>query len=67
VVALLTTVAREFERVSHHGVRVELLEQHFASCFIVTFPLPMPCEDPENQPTRGRQSSDCPARRSLQR
>jgi diphthamide synthase (EF-2-diphthine--ammonia ligase) len=27
VVALLTTVAREFERVSHHWVRIELLEQ----------------------------------------
>ncbi len=27
VVALLTTIARTYERVSHHGVRVELLEQ----------------------------------------
>jgi uncharacterized protein (TIGR00290 family) len=31
VVALLTTVASEFDRVSHHGVRVELLEQQAAA------------------------------------
>jgi uncharacterized protein (TIGR00290 family) len=31
VVGLLTTVAREFERVSHHGVRVELLEAQAAA------------------------------------
>src|SRR5437762_13380488 len=31
VVALLTTVAGEFDRVSHHGVRVELLEQQAAA------------------------------------
>lgn len=27
VVSLLTTVAKEFERISHHGVRTELLER----------------------------------------
>src|SRR5439155_26769225 len=31
VVALLTTVASEFDRVSHHGGRVELLEQQSAA------------------------------------
>src|SRR5437762_1492767 len=31
VVALLTTVAGEFDRVSHHGVRVEPLEQQAAA------------------------------------
>jgi uncharacterized protein (TIGR00290 family) len=31
VVALLTTVAEEYDRVSHHGVRAELLEQQAAA------------------------------------
>ena len=31
VVELLTTVAREYERVSHHGVRVELLDLQAAA------------------------------------
>jgi uncharacterized protein (TIGR00290 family) len=31
VVSLLTTVSEQYERVSHHGVRVELLEQQAAA------------------------------------
>jgi uncharacterized protein (TIGR00290 family) len=31
VVSLLTTVAREYDRISHHGVRVELLERQAAA------------------------------------
>jgi diphthamide synthase (EF-2-diphthine--ammonia ligase) len=27
IVSLLTTVSKQYERISHHGVRVELLEQ----------------------------------------
>ena len=42
VVALLTTVAREFERVSHHGVRVELLEQQAAAVGVPLHKLYLP-------------------------
>ena len=42
VVALLTTVAREFERVSHHGVRVELLEQQAAAVGVSLHKLYLP-------------------------
>src|SRR3989442_14054772 len=42
VVALLTTVAREFERVSHHGVRVELLEQQAAAVGVTLHKLYLP-------------------------
>jgi uncharacterized protein (TIGR00290 family) len=31
IVSLLTTVSEQYERISHHGVRVELLEQQAAS------------------------------------
>ena len=31
IVSLLTTVSRQYERISHHGVRVELLEQQAAA------------------------------------
>lgn len=31
VVSLLTTVSKQYERISHHGVRVELLEQQAAA------------------------------------
>jgi uncharacterized protein (TIGR00290 family) len=40
--ALLTTVAREFERVSHHGVRVELLEQQAAAVGVPLHKLYLP-------------------------
>jgi uncharacterized protein (TIGR00290 family) len=42
VVALLTTVAREFERVSHHGVRVELLEEQAAAVGVCLHKLYLP-------------------------
>jgi uncharacterized protein (TIGR00290 family) len=42
VVALLTTVAREFERVSHHGVRVELLEEQAAAVGVALHKLYLP-------------------------
>jgi uncharacterized protein (TIGR00290 family) len=42
VVALLTTVASEFDRVSHHGVRVELLEQQAASVGVALHKLYLP-------------------------
>jgi uncharacterized protein (TIGR00290 family) len=42
VVALLTTVASEFERVSHHGVRVELLEQQAAAVGVALHKLYLP-------------------------
>jgi len=42
VVALLTTVAREFERVSHHGVRVELLEEQAAAVGVPLHKLYLP-------------------------
>jgi uncharacterized protein (TIGR00290 family) len=31
IVSLLTTVSKQYERISHHGVRVELLEQQAAA------------------------------------
>ena len=42
VIALLTTVAREFERVSHHGVRVELLEEQAAAVGVALHKLYLP-------------------------
>ena len=42
VVALLTTVAGEFDRVSHHGVRVELLEQQAAAVGVALHKLYLP-------------------------
>jgi uncharacterized protein (TIGR00290 family) len=44
VVALLTTVAREFERVSHHGVRVELLEEQAAAVGVALHKLYLPLD-----------------------
>src|SRR5439155_1236401 len=44
VIALLTTVAREFERVSHHGVRVELLEEQAAAVGVALHKLVLPPE-----------------------
>ena len=42
VIALVTTVAREFERVSHHGVRVELLEEQAAAVGVALHKLYLP-------------------------
>jgi len=42
VVALLTTVASEFDRVSHHGVRVELLERQAAAVGVALHKLYLP-------------------------
>src|SRR5947207_13841546 len=42
VVALLTTVAGEFDRVSQHGVRVELLEQQAAAGGVALHKLYLP-------------------------
>jgi len=42
VVALLTTVASEFDRVSHHGVRVELLERQAAAVGVALNKLYLP-------------------------
>jgi len=35
IVSLLTTVSKQYERISHHGVRVELLEQQAAALGIL--------------------------------
>ncbi|MEA3224690.1 MAG: diphthine--ammonia ligase [Planctomycetota bacterium] len=42
VVSLLTTVSEQYERVSHHGVRVELLEQQAAALGIRLHKLYLP-------------------------
>jgi uncharacterized protein (TIGR00290 family) len=49
VVALLTTVAREFDRVSHHGVRVDLLEQQAAAVGVSLDKLYLPRERCTNE------------------
>ena len=36
IVSLLTTVSEQYERISHHGVRVELLALPLARWFSVT-------------------------------
>ena len=47
VVGLLTTVARQFQRVSHHGVRVELLREQAAAVGVPLHELhlPDPCSN----------------------
>jgi len=42
VVSLLTTVSKQYERISHHGVRVELLEQQAAALGIHLHKLYLP-------------------------
>jgi len=42
VVSLLTTVSKQYERISHHGVRVELLEQQAAALGIRLHKLYLP-------------------------
>ncbi|MBN1807272.1 MAG: diphthine--ammonia ligase [Sedimentisphaerales bacterium] len=42
VVSLLTTVSEQYERISHHGVRVELLEQQAAALGIPLHKLYLP-------------------------
>ena len=42
VVSLLTTISEQYERISHHGVRVELLEQQAASLGIRLHKLYLP-------------------------
>src|SRR5436305_3938335 len=57
VVALLTTVAGEFDRVSHHGVRVELLEQQAAAVGVALRKLYVPpdrCTNEEYEALVGR-------------
>src|SRR6058998_1743909 len=49
VVALLTTVAGEFDRVSHHGVRVELLEQQAAAVGVALHKLYLPPDRCSNE------------------
>lgn len=39
IVSLLTTVSKQYERISHHGVRVELLEQQAAALGIHLYKL----------------------------
>ena len=45
VVALLTTVSREYERISHHGVRTELLERQAAAVGVPLRKLYLPSTD----------------------
>ncbi|NQT02536.1 MAG: diphthine--ammonia ligase [Planctomycetes bacterium] len=42
IVSLLTTVSKQYERISHHGVRVELLEQQAAALGIRLHKLYLP-------------------------
>ena len=42
IVSLLTTVSRQYDRISHHGVRVELLEQQAAALGIRLHKLYLP-------------------------
>lgn len=42
VVSLLTTLSKQYERISHHGVRVELLEQQAAALGICLHKLYLP-------------------------
>jgi uncharacterized protein (TIGR00290 family) len=45
VVSLLTTVSKQYERISHHGVRVDLLEQQAAALGIPLYKLYLPQEN----------------------
>jgi uncharacterized protein (TIGR00290 family) len=49
VVSLLTTVASQHERVSHHGVRVELLEQQAAAVGVALHKLYLPADRCTNE------------------
>ncbi len=60
VVALLTTVAEEYGRISHHGVREELLEQQAASIGIPLSKLYLPASSP--QPCTNAQYEELMAR-----
>jgi uncharacterized protein (TIGR00290 family) len=53
VVGLLTTVARDFKRVSHHGVRVELLEQQAAAVGVALHKLYLPADRCTNEEYEG--------------
>ena len=46
IVSLLTTISREYERISHHGVRTELLEQQAAAVGVPLQKLYLPSTDP---------------------
>ncbi len=46
IVSLLTTISREYERISHHGVRTELLEQQAAAVGVPLRKLYLPSTDP---------------------
>jgi uncharacterized protein (TIGR00290 family) len=49
VVSLLTTVAAQYERISHHGVRVELLEQQAAAVGVPLHKLYLPADRCTNE------------------
>ncbi len=49
VVALLTTVAREYDRISHHGVRVDLLERQAAALGVPLHKVELPAEGCTNE------------------
>ena len=46
IVSLLTTISREYERISHHGVRTELLERQAAAVGVPLRKLYLPSTDP---------------------
>jgi len=48
VVSLLTTISKQYERISHHGVRVELLEQQAAALGIRLHKLYLPYSNCSN-------------------
>ena len=57
IVCLLTTVSKEYERVSHHGVRVELLEQQAAAVGVRLHKVYLPgsrCTNEEYEAVRKR-------------
>ncbi len=49
IVSLLTTVAQEYERISHHGVRTELLEWQAASVGVPLHKLYLPADRCTNE------------------
>ncbi len=46
IVSLLTTISREYERISHHGVRTELLERQAVAVGVPLRKLYLPSTDP---------------------
>ena len=54
VVSLLTTVARQYERISHHGVRTALLEQQAAALGMKLHKLYLPSHATSNEDYEAR-------------